>query len=172
MRAFDPLLCFALLVTSPCFAVPVVVSHPNGDPWEIGHVMPTAPCESIHSEVAFVVPPAARERAIKMLNSVSVRALDEAQAADLLQRPNSANLLADLLVPQVETLQAQPAAAITRHQGSWSDANTIVVSDLVTMMQTHYPRYRPYLVRAFSGDRPTPLGYFDVSLCGASLRGA
>jgi hypothetical protein len=147
-----------------------VVSRPTGDPWEVGFKTPTAPCESIRSEVAFIVPPATRERATEMLTSVSVRALDERQAANLLRQPPSADLLADLLLPQVDKLEAQRTAAITRHEGSWSDADTITASDLVTMMQTHYPPYRPYLVRAFSGDRPTPWDYFNISLCGTSLQ--
>ncbi|HEX3406305.1 MAG TPA: hypothetical protein VHS81_03625 [Caulobacteraceae bacterium] len=170
MRAFGPLLYFTLLAATPSFAVPVVASRPTGDPWEVGFRTPTAPCESIRSEVAFVVPPAKRERAIEMLTSVSVRALDERQAADLLRRSPSANLLSDLLVPQVDKLEAQRTAALIHHEGSWSDADTITVSDLVTMMQTHYPPYRPYLVRAFSGDRPTPWDYFDINLCGTSLQ--
>lgn len=170
MRAFGPLLCFALLVTSPSFAVSVVASRPTGDPWEVRYKPATEPCETIHSELAFVVPPASRDRAIKMLKSVSVRPLDERQASDLLQLPASVNLLADLLDPQVNKLWAQRTASITHHEGGWSDADTITVSDLVTMMQTHYPPYRPYLVRAFTGDRPTPWGYFDVSLCGPSLK--
>lgn len=169
MRAFGSLLGLALLVASPCFAVPVVASRSTGDPWEVRYRPTTAPCEKIHSEVAFVVPPVSRDRAIRMLRSVSVRPLEEHQAADLLQRPASVNLLADLLVPLVGKLWAQRTAAVTRHEGSWGDADTINVSDLVTMMQTHYPPYRPYLVRAFSGDRPSPWDYFNVSLCGSSL---
>ena len=152
------------------FGVPVVVSRPTGDPWEVGHKTPTAPCESIRSELAFAVPPASREQAIEMLDNVSVRALDETQAAKLLQRPPSADLLADLLVPQVDKLQAQRTAALIDHEGSWSDADTVTVSDLVTMMQTHYPPYRPYLVRAFSGDQPTPWSYFSLDLCGPLLQ--
>ena|SRR5580658_7730265 len=101
MRGLSPLLCFALLVASPSLAVPVVVSRPTGDPWELRHKRANAPCENIHREVAFVVPPANRERAIRMLKSVSVRLLHERQAAELLQRPASVNLLADLLVPRL-----------------------------------------------------------------------
>jgi len=169
MRVFGPLLCCALLGASPTFAVPVVASRPTNDPWEVHYRSATAPCENIRSEVVFIVPPASRDRAIEMLKSVPVQPLDEHQAADLLQRPASVNLLADLLGAQVNKLWAQQKASPTHREVSWGNADIITVSDLVTMMQTHYPPYRPYLVRALSGDRPTPWGYFRVHLCGPSL---
>jgi len=120
--------------------------------------------------MAFAVPPATRERAIKMLSDVSVRRLGENEAAELLRRSPSADLLADLLLPEVEKLQAQRTAALNDHQGSWSDGDTITVSDLLNMMETHYPPYQPYLVRAFSGDQARPWSYFSLNLCGQLLQ--
>ena len=35
--------------------------------------------------------------------------------------------------------------------------------------QPHYPPYRPYLVRALSGDQPKPWDRFNIHLCGDTL---
>jgi hypothetical protein len=157
MRAsFLLLVCIFSVSPAQCLSVPLAYRQTTGDSWDVGGGRPSAPCENIREQLAFNVPPATREQAIRLLKSASVRELGDRQAADLLQHTSADHLLAGLLLLLVSKLQEQRTAALTRMKGSWSVEDEVTESDLIEVWQPHYPPYRPYLVRTLSGDQPKP----------------
>jgi hypothetical protein len=147
--------------------VPLARMKPTGDVWDSPFSASRAPCEGVRNQVTFVTPPGRRSEAEALLKDVSVRPLSDQEAARLLDRKDPDKLFADLLIEQWKALNAQRRAALIDHRGNWSEADSATSSDLITLTQTHYPAYRPYLVRALNG--ASEYAYFTVHLCGDTL---
>ena len=168
MRVAGILMAFALFAAQPGAAVPLAARRAVADSWDVGDKTETPPCQPIRAELAFPAPRATRRAAEAMLADSSVRSLTDKEAADLLQQGATNDLLAGLLAPQIAKLQAQRRDALVMHVGNWSEADAVTQDELGRLGRVLYPRYRPYLVRAFASER-TPSSYLNIKLCGDTL---
>jgi hypothetical protein len=164
-------LALSVVAVAAAAAVPVSEVGVSGDPWE-GRISWQCREAQVRVENVYVRPAAAARRgqAVRLLESASVVAPGEAEAAALLgmARRGRGSLAARYLDARIAGQDAARRAVFERRTGSWSRADQMVLDDMKAIRAgPRMRRMRFYLARGLV--QPPYEQGFSLHICGTTL---